>query len=118
VLRHLPEAIRPVATFAYLTGWRLSEIINLTWRQVDFGAATVRLEPGTTKNGAGRMFPIHPTGELRALLEAQRSATAAIRAKTERIIPNVFHRDGQPIKSFRRVAVGVRGGRRAGPDLP
>jgi integrase len=113
VLRQLPEAIRPVATFAYLTGWRLSEIINLTWRQVDFGAATVRLEPGTTKNRAGRMFPFTP--ELRALLEAQRAATAAIRAKTERIIPNVFHHDGQPIKSFRRawlsacVAAGVPG---------
>jgi integrase len=100
VLRHLPEAIRPVASFAYLTGWRLSEIINLTWRQVDFGAATVRLEPGTTKNRAGRMFPFTP--ELRALLEAQRAATAAVRAKTERIIPNVFHRGGEPIKSFRR----------------
>jgi integrase len=113
VLRHLPEAIRPVASFAYLTGWRLSEVITLTWRQVDFGAATVRLEPGTTKNRAGRMFPFTP--ELRALLEAQRAATAAIRAKTERIIPNVFHRDGHPIKSFRRawlsacVAAGVPG---------
>jgi len=69
-------------------------------RQLDFGAATVRLEPGTTKNRAGRMFPFTP--ELRALLEAQRTVTAETRAKTEQIIPHVFHRDGAPIKSFRR----------------
>jgi integrase len=117
VLRHLPEAIRPVATFAYLTGWRLSEIINLTWRQVDFGAATVRLEPGTTKNRAGRMFPFTP--ELRALLEApaighgrdpredgaDHPQRLPPRRATDQVLPP-------------RVAVGVRGGRRAGPDLP
>jgi len=99
VQRHLPETIRPVAAFAYITGWRLSEILSLSWRQVDFAAATVRLEPGTTKNLAGRMFPF--TAELRALLEAQRAHTAAVQARTERIIPHVFHRDGKAIKSFR-----------------
>jgi hypothetical protein len=75
------------------------EILGLTWRQVDFGASTVRLEPGTTKNREGRTF--HFTPELRALLEAQRECTATAQAKTDRIIPNVFHRDGEPIKSFR-----------------
>jgi len=99
VQRHLPEAIRSVALFAYLTGWRVSEVVGLEWRQVDFPAATVRLEPGTTKNGAGRMFPFTP--ELRALLEAQRAATSAVQTRTGRIIPHVFHRDGAPIKSFR-----------------
>lgn len=99
VTRHLPEAVRPVALFAYITGWRVSEILGLTWRQVDLGASTVRLEPGTTKNREGRTF--HFTPELRALLEAQRERTSTAQAKTERIIPNVFHRDGDPIKSFR-----------------
>ena len=69
--------------------------------------------PGTTKNRAGRMFPFTP--ELRSLLEAQRAHTAAVRARTERIIPHVFHREGRPIKSFRGVwraaceAAGVPG---------
>jgi integrase len=98
VLKHLPEAIRPVAGFAYITGWRLSEVIGLTWAQVDFTAATVRLEPGTTKNRQGRTFPFTP--ELRALLEMQRSHTTALSTKTGRIIPHVFHRHGKPIKSF------------------
>src|SRR5262249_47424116 len=90
--------IRPIALFGYITGWRVSEILGLTWRQVDFAAGTVRLEPGTTKNRAGRMFPFTP--ELRALLEAQRTATTVLATKTDRIIPLVFHRDGTPIKTF------------------
>src|SRR5262249_21176114 len=48
VSRQLPDAIQPVALFAYVTGWRVSEIVSLTWQQVDFLAATIRLEPGTT----------------------------------------------------------------------
>jgi integrase len=49
VLKHLPAYLQPVATFAYLTGWWKGEVLGLTWRQVDFKAGTVRLEPGTTK---------------------------------------------------------------------
>src|SRR4029077_1021783 len=60
VSRHLPEAVRPVALFAFITGWRVSEILGLTWRQVDFGASTVRLELGTTKNGERRTFHFTP----------------------------------------------------------
>src|SRR5262245_23524386 len=100
VCAHLPERVRPVAAFAYCTGWRLREVLGLTWDRVDFDAATVRLEPGTTKNRDGRMFPFTP--ELRTILEAQRAATKTVSAKLERIIPYVFHRDGAPIKSFRR----------------
>ncbi len=49
----LPAALRPVVTFAYLTGWRMqSEILTLEWRQVDLEAGTVRLNTGTTnRNG-------------------------------------------------------------------
>ena len=94
----LPVEIQPIAEFAYITGWRLSEVVGLTWKQVDFTAGTVRLEPGTTKNRAGRTFPVTPP--LRALLEAQRASTVALGAKTGRIIPNVFHRRGKPIKTF------------------
>lgn len=35
VRRHLPEHVRPVVTFAYITGWRVrSEILLLHWHQV------------------------------------------------------------------------------------
>jgi integrase len=57
VLARLPDWLRPPITFAYLTGWRLmSEILPLTWRQVDLEAGTVRLEVGSTKSGAGRVI--------------------------------------------------------------
>ena len=57
VLNHLPEAMRPVVTFAYVTGWRInSEVLPLEWRQVDLEAGEVRLDPGTTKNREGRIF--------------------------------------------------------------
>ncbi len=113
VRHHLPPALQPAAAFAYITGWRRSEVFGLTWAQVDFAAGLVRLEPGTTKNRAGRMFPFTP--ELRALLDAQREHTTTISARLRRIVPHVFHRDGQPIKSFRRAwrtacaAAGVPG---------
>ena len=96
VLRHLPDALRPVVTFAYITGWRVpSEVLPLQWRQVDFKGGTVRLDPGSTKNGEGRVFPL--TVELRAVLEAQREATRELGM----ICPYVFHRAGARIRDFR-----------------
>jgi integrase len=51
----LPEPLRPLVTFLYLTGWRVnSEVVPLQWRQVDFEGGTVRLDPGTTKNDERR----------------------------------------------------------------
>jgi integrase len=99
VRRHLREYLRPLVTFAHITGWRLSEVLHLTWAQVDFHAGTVRLEPGTTKNRLGRTFPFTP--ELRALLESQRASTEKTGKQQGRIIPWVFHRQGKPIKDFR-----------------
>ncbi len=67
VRRHLPEYAHPVVTFAYITGWRVrSEILPLQWRQVDFKAATIRLEPGTTKNSEGRTFYMAPASQTLA----------------------------------------------------
>ena len=98
VLRHLPPAIGPVVTFAYITGWRIaSEVLSLEWRRVDFRAGEVRLDPGTTKNDDGRTFPM--TNVLRALLEAQYAEHLRLK-KTGQIVPWVF---------FRMVARG-RGG--------
>lgn len=101
VRRHLPPAIQPIVTFAYITGWRVqSEVLPLEWRQVDFEAGLVRLEPGSTKNDEGRAFPLIP--ELRALLDAQRERTRALERTTGRIVPWVFHRNGTPVRAFRK----------------
>ncbi len=98
VLRRLPAELQPVVTFCYITGWRMSdEVLPLEWRQVDFGASEVRLEPGSTKNREGRTFPF--TSELRDMLKAQHVEHERLK-KAGHIFPNVF---------FREVAKG-RGG--------
>ncbi len=104
VCRHLPLTVRPGVAFAYVTGWRgPSEVLPLRWPQVDFKGGVVRLEPGTTKNREARTFPMFP--ELRSLLEAQRAYTDRIQREQGRIIPWVFHRQGTPIRSFRKAWV-------------
>ncbi|TMQ48333.1 MAG: hypothetical protein E6K73_12220, partial [Candidatus Eisenbacteria bacterium] len=55
IAEHLPEPLRPVVWIAFYTGWRKQEIINLRWADVDLRAGTVRLWPGETKSGAGRV---------------------------------------------------------------
>ena len=58
LISHLPDALRPMVTFAYITGWRIpSEVLTLQWRQVDLDAGTVRLDPGTTKIRRGASDP-------------------------------------------------------------
>jgi integrase len=50
----LPDYLKPFVMFAYKTGWRDTEIADLTWAQVDLDQGIVRLEPGETKNDEGR----------------------------------------------------------------
>jgi integrase len=95
----LPDYAQPAVTAAFITGWRTrDELLTRQWKHVDFTHGWLRLEPNETKNGEGRMFPLTP--ELRACLEVQRATTEALQRKTGRIIPWVFHRDGQPLKTF------------------
>ena len=101
LLQHLPEYLRPLITAAYVTGWRIrSELLPLRWHAVDLATRTIRLEPGTTKSGEGRVFVMTPA--LHGALSAQRSYTDAVQKRSEQIVAWVFHHDGQPIKSFRR----------------
>jgi len=101
VLAYLRPHLRPLVEFGYLTGWRLREIVTLRWSQVDMDNGIVRLEPGTTKNDEGRVFPVHAMPRLASLLKAQRSLTSAQERASDQIIPWVFHRSGKPIRDFR-----------------
>lgn len=99
LLNHLDDDLKPVFRFAYVTGWRVaSEIFPMQWSQVDFEAAVVRLEPGTTKNDEGRTFPF--TAELRDVLEQQRAGNRDLK-KRGIICPWVFNRNGHRIKSVK-----------------
>jgi len=101
VLVHLSEDLQPAIRTAYITGWRIhDEILTRRRHHVDLQAGWIRLEPGETKNGEGRMFFLTP--ELHEILERQRVRTEALERATGQIIPWIFHRDGKPIKSFRR----------------
>lgn len=101
ILAKLPAAVRAVVAVAYLTGWRLAaEVLTRQWRHVDFGAGFIRLEPGETKNGQGRMFALIP--ELRAVLQEQREHTTLVEQATGQVVPWVFHRSGKPITSIRK----------------
>jgi integrase len=98
----LTPDLRPVATFAYLTGWRIpSEVLTLQWRQVDRQAGTVRLDPGSTKNDEGRLFPYGDLlPELRDVMDTQWQATKRVEQARDRLCPYVFHRNGEEIRRF------------------
>jgi integrase len=101
VTAHLRPELAALAQAALLTGWRKGELRSRQWPHVDFGAGWLRLEPGETKNGEGRQFPLIP--ELRALLEAQRARLEAIQRRTGRVVPWVFCRDdGAPVGDFKK----------------
>jgi integrase len=90
VYAHLPEALQPVVLFAYVTGWRIdSEVLTREWRHVDFDANEIRLDPGETKNGEPRVFPL--TDDLRALL-LERQAAREAAAAAGYVCPWVFFR--------------------------
>lgn len=101
VLAQLPEALKSAMHTAYIAGWRLrSEVFTRQKHHVDLAAGWLRLEPGETKDGRGRMFPLVP--ELRAVLERQLAATRAFEQRTGCVVPWLFHREGRPVRSFRR----------------
>lgn len=101
VLDNLPECLRPVIQTAYITGWRInSEILTRQKRHVDFDSGCLRLEPSGTNDQRSRSFPL--TAELREVLMRQLEKTEELEQKAGKTIPWLFHRDGKPIKDFRK----------------
>ena len=68
---NLPFYLKGFVTFAYKTGWRVSEIEGLTWSQVDLKNNIVRLESGTTKNNEART--VYLDDELKAVFINQKA---------------------------------------------
>jgi integrase len=89
---HLPADLRPLATVAYFTGWRLrSELLRLEWRNVDTTAKTIRLDPGTTRNRDGRVFVFAGIAALEGTF-AELSRRRDILRRQGMISPRVFLR--------------------------
>jgi integrase len=58
----LPTHLRPLVTFLYWCGCRISETLQIEWSQVDLDARIIRLEPEQTKGKEARNIPL--TSEL------------------------------------------------------
>ena len=63
-------------------------MLTLERRRLDLTAGTLRLEPGTTKNGEGHT--VFLTAELRTQLAEQIERIRAVERKTGRIVPYLF----------------------------
>jgi integrase len=95
---HLPEYLKGFVTFAYKTGWRISEISELTWQQLDREQGIVRIEAGETKNDEART--VYMDEELKEIVKQQWEA----RKKAKKLLAYVFlNLNGTgKIKDFRR----------------
>jgi integrase len=104
VVHELPEPLKRIALVGFYTGWRKSEILGLTWPQVDFPHGTMRLEPtstsaGTsTKNNEGRTLPFGALPDLAEALREQRAYTEEVQRRVGAVIPWVWLRDGRICK--------------------
>jgi len=115
VRSRLPSDRAGFVSFRYTPGWRwLYEAARLRWTSIAFDAGEVRLDPGTTKTGEGRVFPF--TADLRTLLERRRAVSRARERELGRLIPHVFTRpNGAPLGTFNKAwatacrAAGVPG---------
>jgi len=113
----LPDYLKGFVTFAYKTGWRVSEIENLTWGQVDREQGIVRLEAGETKNDEGRT--VYLDEELQEVINGEFEG----RKKNGRLSFYVFPcKDGKDrMKDFRgawaKACKGAHIGKRLFHDL-
>lgn len=80
----LPSHLKGFATFACKTGWRISEIANLTWDQVNLAPSIARIETGETKNDEART--VYLANELKSGIRQQWRKSV----KNEPQLPNVF----------------------------
>lgn len=89
----LPEYLRDPVTFLYRSGWRVSEMRAVEWRDVDLPGRLIRLRPELSKNKDGRPLPLE--GEL---LEVIQRAFRGRRLDCE----YVFQRKGRKLGDFKK----------------
>ena len=92
VRAYAPPSYRDVLDFAYYSGWRRNEILNLSWNDVDLASKVIRLTPRRSKTNVGRILPI--SEPLRQVLKRR---LRHHRKSDER----VFRRDGVPVRQWR-----------------
>ncbi len=107
VRRHLRPDLQVAVTIAHAFGWRMqSEVLTLGLNQVDLSAGTLRINPGGSKTGEGRIVYLSP--EVRMMLEEQLERVRILSRKLGRVIPHLFPHlqnrrlQGQRIRDFRK----------------
>lgn len=96
---NLPDYLKDIARFCYVTGWRRREAATLTWEDVDDNVIRLRAENAKTR--VARSVPIDE--ELAELIERRRTARQIKRPDGSVVLSYlIFHREGEPIGDFRK----------------
>ena len=89
VRRLLRPDLQLAVDLAYTYGWRVrDEVLTLARRHVDLEAGTVRLDPGSTKNGEGRVVYLTPA--LAGTVAEQVARMHTLERTLGRVIPWLF----------------------------
>ena len=86
-----PEDLKPLVTLAFFTAMRKSEIVFLTWGEVDLAKGFIRLTADRTKTKVARSIPLHP--RVKSVL-----SNIPRGLHTNR----VFLKDGIPFQDFKK----------------
>ncbi|BCA56674.1 putative Phage integrase [Nitrospira sp. KM1] len=105
-LKKRPD-LQAAVTIAYTYGWRMqSEVLQLDLGHVDLNAGTLRLDPGMTKNGEGRVVYLTPA--VAGVLAEQVERVKALSRKLDRVIIPLFPNprqgrwQGNRLRDFRK----------------
>lgn len=97
VVAALPEPYNRIWEVEHDTGWRADEVLMRQKSHVDLEHGWLNVDPGETKNGDGRKFPLMP--RLREVIKAQLKWSRTIETRLETIVPWLWHDEkGQRIK--------------------
>ena len=99
VVKLLPDYLKDVARFAYLSGWRKEEILGLLWSEVDMAGRVIKLSPERSKNKKGRVLAL--VGELWDIVKRREELKWTDSYGMSHLSEVVFHREGQPIRHIR-----------------
>src|SRR5206468_1712449 len=107
MLAQAPALLRDLLIIYSCTGWRKKSVLQMRWLQVDLLNRWVYLPATATKNRKAAKFPlIQPIDEI---FERRRRETDELQRRMGSVvIPWVFHRNGQPVKSIRTAFENMR----------
>jgi integrase len=88
----------PGCQWSYATGQRKNEVASLRWDMLD--GDTLRIPGNVCKNRQARNLPL--SAELMQIIERRKRVARVKVNGTVRMVEFIFHRDGSPIREFRK----------------